>query len=90
MSINSKKKVLVCNNYRANPNMPSCAARGSADIFNALLSKELTIDVENSPCMGHCQIGPNVRLAPNGASFNNVTQNKIEKLIAEIRAFIAC
>ena len=29
------KKLLVCTNYRANPNNPSCAARGSREILTA-------------------------------------------------------
>lgn len=87
----SEKKVLVCTNYRANPNHPSCGARDSDMLFKALNEAlhDMPISTESSPCMGLCHDGPNVRLVPNGKCFNGVSAQELKPLIEEIKAFIA-
>ena len=46
------KKLLVCTNYRANPNNPSCAARDSETLLAALTQQfqqnNLLIEIEKS------------------------------------------
>jgi len=90
MTTLSKKKVLVCTNFRGNPNTPSCGARGSEDVLTALSNEQLAITIEKSPCLGFCNIGPNVRLAPNGVCFHTVSPKNMTKLIKDIKSFIAC
>jgi (2Fe-2S) ferredoxin len=85
------KKILVCTNFRANLNNPSCAARDSQLVL-AALKKELTkknivIEIEESPCMGYCNVGPNLRLAPNGEFFHGVSTINIAKLIQAAKKF---
>ncbi|MES2502514.1 MAG: (2Fe-2S) ferredoxin domain-containing protein [Pseudomonadota bacterium] len=79
------KKLLVCTNYRGNPNTPSCAARGSKSLLS-LFSQQcqennLIIQIEESPCLGFCQIGPNVRLVPSGAFFHGVLADELSAII---------
>ena len=85
------KKLLICTNYRANPNNPSCGARNSQLVLDAvkvaLANKHIAIDIEASPCMGYCNIGPNARLAPNGAFFHGVSALKLAKLMHAIKKF---
>jgi (2Fe-2S) ferredoxin len=90
MSTSSDKKLRVCTNFRANPNHPSCGARGSDAILTVLTSKKLAICIEESPCMGLCDVGPNIRLTPNGNCFNEVTIEKLDTVIKEIKSIIAC
>lgn len=92
MNTASEKKVLVCTNFRANPNHPSCGARDSDKIFKALCEAlhDTPVLTESSPCMGLCHVGPNVRLAPNGKYFNEVNTQELKLLIKEIKAFTAC
>jgi len=79
------KKILVCTNFRANPNHPSCAARGSKKLLTELTlqiqQNSLAIHIEESPCLGFCQVGPNVRLVPNGPFFHAVSVKKLDDLI---------
>lgn len=86
------KKILICTNFRANPNNPSCAARGSKDIMAALLQelkqKNLPIMVEESPCLGFCEIGPNLRLMPNGEFFHGVSDKKLSVIIKSTKRFL--
>ena len=79
------KKLLVCTNYRGNPNAPSCAARGSKSLLSALLQhclhNHLAITIDESPCMGFCQIGPNAHLVPNGAFFHGIIESDLSQII---------
>ena len=86
------KKILVCTNYRANPNNSSCAARGSKQIAVELqleLEKaNISIEIEASPCMGFCNVGPNLRLVPNGEFFHEVSAEKLTKITRATKKFI--
>lgn len=85
------KKVIVCVNYRANPNQPSCAARGSEAIAQCIeaevTKRNLAVGVERFNCLGQCARGPNVRLAPDGQFFNGLTKQDIPALMIEIEQF---
>lgn len=86
------KKLLLCTNFRANPNHPSCAARGSKEIAVALAQqlqkKNVSIEIEEIQCMGYCNIGPNVRLIPNGAYFHAVSISKFAEIIKATKLFL--
>ena len=86
------KKILICTNFRANPNNPSCAARGSKEVMAALLQeleqKNLPITVEESPCLGFCEIGPNLRLMPTGKFFHGVSDKKLGAIIKSTQEFL--
>ena len=85
------KKILVCTNFRANPNHPSCAARGSKQLLTELTiqiqQNSLAINIEESLCLGFCQVGPNVRLVPNGPFFHAVSTEKLDDLIEAAKKF---
>lgn len=92
MSAPSNKKILVCTNFRSNPNLPSCGARGSNEVLAALSTagQPLNISVYAIPCMGLCDIGPNVRFSPSGNYFHEASLNDIKMLIKEFERFKAC
>ena len=86
-----QKKLLVCTNFRSNPNNPSCAARGSELILDTLklelANNSILIETEASPCLGFCNIGPNIRLVPNGEFFHGVSITNLASLIAAAKKF---
>jgi NADH:ubiquinone oxidoreductase subunit E len=86
------KKLLVCTNYRANSNNPSCAARGSKELACALLQElqkiNVLIETEEIQCMGYCKVGPNIRLMPNGEFFHEVSAKKFSKIIKATKVFL--
>lgn len=86
------KRLLVCTNYRANPNNPSCATRDSKEILTALTlqlqSKKVSIEVEEIQCIGYCNVGPNVRLIPNGEIFHEVSAKKFGEIIKAAKKFL--
>lgn len=87
------KQLLVCTNFRANPNNPSCAARDSQLVLialkTALVKKNIVIETVESPCMGYCKVGPTVRLVPNGEFFYEVSAKKLANLIKTVEKFTA-
>ena len=62
--------VLVCVNRRFRGDQPSCAARGSEAVADAIEAgieeRNINVRLERSICMGQCTKGPTVRFAPGG------------------------
>ena len=92
------KQLLVCTNFRANPNNPSCAGRHSDMLLDqlktAFAKKNIAVEVVASPCMGYCNVGPNARLAPNGpffhgVTFHGITGNNLAKILTAAKKFSA-
>jgi len=85
------KKVIVCINHRSNPNNPSCGARGGVEIASTIeqviSSEQLNIQLERFKCLGLCQKGPNLRLAPDGQFFYGVCKENIEEVVSALREF---
>lgn len=63
-------RIRVCTNFRAGDLLPSCAARGSKDLAEALRHEIALrgdfIRFETVHCLGKCHIGPTIKLLPGG------------------------
>lgn len=85
------KKVVVCINRRANTNQPSCGMRGGvklADHLEAEITKRgLPIVLERFHCLGRCEDGPNLRLAPGGNFHSGASLGDADQLLQEIGRF---
>jgi NADH:ubiquinone oxidoreductase subunit E len=83
-----KQKIIICVNYRSNPNQPSCALRGSEAIAQCLereiAERGLPASVERFYCLGYCEKGPNLRLAPEGGFFHQFEIGDIPQLLAKV------
>lgn len=81
------KKIIICVNYRANPNQPSCAARGSTEIAVRIEQEAarqgIPVELERIYCLGYCEQGPNLRLIPNGRFFHRFDCKDIPQLLSE-------
>lgn len=86
------KSILICTNQRANPNQPSCGARGAANIKQQLSdvvsASGLALEVREIQCLGECNIGPNLRLIPGGQSFHHVDANSIPTILEAAKTFL--
>lgn len=84
------KTLIICINRRSNPAHPSCAARGSVELADAteaaISSRQLPIQVERSYCLGYCERGPNLKIAPAGRFIHEVTSTDIEELLTTLSA----
>lgn len=85
------KKIILCIHRRTNPAQPSCAARGSLEIAEQL-EREIAmhgwdIKLERFDCLGRCDEGPNLRLAPGGPFRSGIVASHLEELLREIERF---
>lgn len=64
------KTIIVCVNHRANPNQPSCGAKGGLEIADCIEAEiarnQLNISIERLNCLGFCDRGPNLKILPGG------------------------
>jgi NADH:ubiquinone oxidoreductase subunit E len=87
------KKIIICVNARSNPSQPSCAMRGSREIFslvsNEVRQRKWPIQVEEFYCLGFCEHGPNAKLVPDGPMLKRLNVEDLPALLDEIEAFIS-
>jgi len=82
------KTIIVCVNHRANPNQPSCGARGGLEIADLLEAEiagsGLNVRMERFKCLGFCEHGPNLKIAPDGRFIYGAKPEDIPLLVQEI------
>ena len=82
-------KVLICVNRRFQSGEPSCAARGSLEIAEAIergvLERNIDIAVERFICFGQCTKGPTVKLAP-GDFILGTTPDMVDGILDRLEA----
>ena len=87
------RTVYVCINERFHPTKPSCAARGSRQLVEAISARikqsGLSADVRELHCFGRCELGPNVRIAPGGAFFHGVDLDRVDEIVATLESELA-
>lgn len=80
--------VRICINFRYRGDEPSCAARGSKAVADAIeagvAERRIDVAVERSVCMGQCTKGPTVRLAPAGRFYLGTGLDDVEALLDEL------
>lgn len=78
----------VCTNFRSGVHS-SCAARGSKSLLAELkaeaLTRDLDVIIDTVVCLGHCEIGPNVRIA-GGEILHGVTSKDIGAIIDRLHS----
>lgn len=86
------KSILVCTHHRANPNQPSCGARGAQTLKQALTdavaTENLELRIVEIQCLGECDAGPNMRLIPSGPVFNHVELEQVPYIIKTAKQFL--
>ena len=86
------KSILVCMHHRANPNQPSCGARGAAELKQALEQavalNGMAIGVKEIQCLGECETGPNARLIPGGPILRHLDAEQLDEVISTAKAFL--
>lgn len=76
---------LICINRRFDSGKPSCAARGSLALAEAIETgvreRRIDIDVERIVCLGQCQHGPSMRFAPGGDFLLGVSMDQVADIL---------
>ncbi|MCW8826246.1 MAG: (2Fe-2S) ferredoxin domain-containing protein [Gammaproteobacteria bacterium] len=86
------QRLIICNNRRLTSQKPSCGALNahhSLQLEKLIAEQQIPISIEYRKCLGQCDRGPNIRLAPSGNFFHNVTDGDLPMIIDEIKRFIA-
>ncbi len=82
----SKVTILVCTNLRYSEQNPSCAARGSSQLFEKLCQMQLeNIEIREICCIGHCMKGAVIKVLPSGRFYHGVTENDIPQLLKDLQ-----
>ncbi len=88
--MNPSKTIIVCINHRANPDVPSCGARGGEAIAQCIETEiaihTLDINVERFHCLGMCDLGPNIKLSPSGNFYHHVSLESLPELVQQLSA----
>ena len=81
--------VVICIKNRFKLNSTSCAGSGSeamADELERLLAESgLKIEVKRVKCLGLCEHGPNLRIAPGGRFYHHLSMDDLPDVITELQ-----
>jgi len=80
----------ICVNFRAGNILPSCGARGSRELADALekglTERNLPFGFKRLHCMGKCHIGPTMRLVPGGAFIMGAQEADVPRILDLLEA----
>ena len=87
----SETRLVVCVNERLGLGQKSCAGSGSRDLIvtikQFLKDASLDIPVTEQVCLGRCEEGIAMRIAPGGEFFTQVTEHDLEHIVQKIKKF---
>ena len=88
----SPVRLVVCINKRLGTGQRSCAGSGSLELIGkieSMLSAEgLDILLVRRECLGRCERGPAMRIAPGGPFVTEIDESGLGLIIAELKVFI--
>jgi len=89
----SRVRLVVCINRRLGAGQRSCAASGSLALIERIErlidERGLAVPVVRRECLGRCEQGPTMRIAPGGPFFTEIDDSALAVIIAELERFIA-
>ena len=89
----SPPRLVACVNQRLGAGQRSCAGSGSLALIERLErlleQRGLAVPVVRRECLGRCEQGPAMRIAPGGAFFTEVDDAALEVIVGELERFIA-
>ena len=85
-------RLIVCINRRPGADQRPCAGRGSPiliELIDAMIAEQdLAISVVRRECLGCCEQGPTMRIAPDGPFFTEIDDAVLAVIIDEPKLFI--
>ena len=84
-------RLIVCVNERLGTGQRSCVGSGSIDLISRLetmiAAENLAVPIVRRECLGRCEQGPAMRIAPAGPFFTEINEQSLESIIEQIREF---
>ena len=85
-------RLVVCINRRLGSGQRSCAGSGSLALIErieAMIEEQgIEAPVVRRVCLGRCEQGPTMRIAPGGPFFTEIDDAALAVIIEELRLFI--
>lgn len=82
--------VTVCINDRDERFAPCCGRHGGPEIAEAVRAtvarRGLDVDVQTIRCLGLCEKGPNLRVAPSGSLYHALTVDDVPAVVDALAA----
>ncbi len=86
-------RLVACVNQRLGSGQRSCAGSGSLDLIRQIETeieaRGLEIAVVRRECLGKCEQGPTMRIAPGGPFFFEIDSASLPRILAELEQFAA-
>jgi (2Fe-2S) ferredoxin len=85
----SDHSVIICINRSFSGRRPACADSGSEvlaeELEQQLANAGLAVEVRRITCLGQCEQGPNLRIAPGGRFFHQVSHADLPVVVTELQ-----
>ena len=89
----SRVRLVACVNQRLGAGQRSCVGSGSLALIERverlLEQRGLAVPVVRRECLGRCEQGPAMRIAPGGPFFTEIDEAGLATIIRELEKFIA-
>ncbi len=84
-------RLVVCVNERLGSGQASCVGRGNlgyiARMRQLIADAALDVSVVERVCLGRCEEGPVMRIAPGGDFFTQVDEQSLPRILAALESF---
>ncbi len=88
----SRIRLVVCVNERLGTGQRSCIGSGNrdyiADIRQQIKTHQLDVPIIERACLGKCEQGPVMRIAPGGRFYTEIDESKLDEIIAELNRLL--
>ena len=88
----SPVRLVVCINERLGTGQRSCVGSGNldyiAEVRSLISAHHLDVPIVERVCLGKCEQGPVMRIAPGGRFFTEIDQSTLATVIDELKLFI--
>ena len=85
----SPVRLVVCINERLGTGQRSCVTSGNydfiAEIRRLIEVEGLDIPIVERECLGKCELGPVMRIAPGGPFYTEINNEKLPEIVAELQ-----
>lgn len=85
-------RLVVCVNQRLGAGQRSCAGSGSRDLIQQLkthlTNASLDVPIVERECLGRCEQGPAMRIAPGGQFFTEVGASDLVAIVDQLREMV--
>ncbi len=85
-------RLVVCINERLGTGQRSCVGSGSLELISqletAIAAEQLAVPVIRRECLGRCEEGPVMRIAPAGPFFTEISEATLPEIMTQLKTFL--